>query len=240
MGISAKRFLLLLVVAVALSASIAAGCGGDDDDDGPAASNGSREEQEALLEVMVLAEAEVPDTLVQVDRSVSTNEEAAAGAPDAAEVQQRYDTWGRQLGMNVSYTADPQSPGPHTFLGILSEATLYGDQQGVARAYDFDVERAREADWAASFPDLTNVEVVEKEAPGFGDEAYWLRITGLTVAEPQTLTAIDQVIFRVGRARAYLRSDAQFLAAAPRDSGEGQILTWAQIIESRMRAALEG
>jgi hypothetical protein len=101
------------------------------------------------------------------------------------------------------------------------------------------VDRAEEADWAASFPELTDVEVAEVTPDGVGEEVFWVRISGVT-PDAQNLQVVDQIVFRVGNVRAFLRADAQYLASAPRNSGEGQVLFWAQTMSGRVEAGATG
>lgn len=216
---------------------LAAGCGifgggGDDDDDG-----GDRDAQEQLLSAMVLTEDDLPDGLASTGQSFTTNEEAAPNDP--AEVT-RLDTWGRQLGLGVDFVLDAQATGPQTFLGVHSDASLYQDAQGCSRSYDYDVDQAKETDWEQSaLPGATDIAVTEMDASQIGEEAYWLRISGVS-SDGENLLVIDQVIIREGRVRAFLRADSLFLPDAPRNSGEGQVLFWAQTMSSRIEAALAG
>jgi hypothetical protein len=226
-----------LAAIVFASVSLAAVACGDDDD---GSADGDRAAQEALLDQMVLTEAEVPDELIELSRAFQTNEESANNSNDPEGVLEQFETWGRQLGLSVAFVVNPQAAGPRTFLGVQSDASLYEDDRGCRLSHQDAVDRAHEADWAAAFQQITETEVSEIDAAGIGDEAYWFRVSGVTVAEPQTLLTIDQVLFRVGRARGFLRVEAEFPADAPRNSGQGQVQLWAEFIAMRMRESLSG
>ncbi|HUF54317.1 MAG TPA: hypothetical protein VMR52_11165 [Dehalococcoidia bacterium] len=210
---------------------------GDDDDDG---GGGGREEQQALLGSMVLTEDDTSGlSLIEASRSFSTNEESAQGTRDPAETLAQFEAWGRQLGLSVAFLPDSQATGQRTFLGVQSDASLYEDAQGCSLSYSHDVDLAEEADWAGSFPELTEVEVTEITPDNVGEEVYWVRVSGVT-SDGQNLQIVDQVVFRVGNVRAFLRADAQYLANAPRNSGEGQVLFWAQVMADRAEAGATG
>jgi hypothetical protein len=140
--------------------------------------------------------------------------------------------------MSVSYVVSPEAPAPRTFLAVRSDAGLYDDEQGCHLSFQYDVDLSRDADWAASFPDLADVEVTELDMIDLGDEAYWLRVTGISEDEPAMLMTIDQIVVRVGRARAFIRADAQFPPETPSDVGQNQVLAWAQFVAMRMESAL--
>jgi hypothetical protein len=214
----------------------AAACGGDDDDD---SNTPSEQEQRDLLTRMVLTEGDLPDGLVELNRSFTNNDESARGAADPQAELEKFETWGRVLGLSVAFVLSPDAEGPQTFLAVQSDASLYGDAQGCHLSYEDDVDRAKQADWATSFPELTEVRVAELDVSEIGgDEAYWLRVVGKTQSEQPELKAIDLLVLRVDRVRAFMRVEAEYLAEAPADSGRGQTLIWAQIVEARMRQEL--
>ncbi|MEX2391890.1 MAG: hypothetical protein WD904_09905 [Dehalococcoidia bacterium] len=230
---SATRWIPCLVTLLCLFV-VALACNGDDGDD-----TADREEQRALLEAIILTETDVPETMFEVSHAFSTNEQAAEGAEDPAAELEQFETWGRQLGLSASYVLSPGS-GAATFLGVQSDANVYDDDQGCHRSYEHDVSAAREADWTTAFSQITDVEVTELDASNIGDEAYWLRVTGTTIDAPKSLMAIDQVVIRVGRVRAFLRADSRYPVDAVRDASQGQVETWAQLVENRIRQGLGG
>ena len=222
----------MLLACLALAA---AACGDDDDD----ANTPSEQEQRDLLAGMVLTEDDLADGLIELNRSFTNNEESARGAADPEAELEKFETWGRLLGLSVAFVLSPDAQGPQTFLAVQSDASLYNDAQGCQLSYQDDVDRAKEADWATSFPELTDVRVTEFDAAEIGgDESYWLRVVGKTQSEQPELKAIDLLVLRVDRVRAFMRVEAEYLVDAPADAGKGQTLIWAQIVEARIRQEL--
>lgn len=214
---------LLLAFVVILLVS----CGADDD------GGLTAEEQQAVLESIVLTETELPDGLIEVGRSFSDNEQASA---DAATLE-RLEGWERQLGLRLDYIVGPEAPTPQEILAVRSDATLYADDRGCQLSYQYDVDRFREADWAMNSPGMTAVLVEELDASELGEQGYWLRLSGLSVDEPQTLMIVDRVVLRTGRIRTFIQVDSQFLPQTPRDVAQNQVLAWAQLIGGRMEDA---
>lgn len=228
------QFLPLLAVA-SMTAVVSAACGGNNEGDNGNGGNGDQAAQEALLASMVLTGEDVPEGLVETGRTFESNEEAADRASEPGMAMRRFETWGRELGLTVTFLVDPQATGQQTFLGMRSDATLFEDDRGARLSYQFDVDRAREAEPAEV--GLADVEIVEIEAPNVGEEAYWLRITGVSTDEAPDLMVVDQILFRQGQVVGFLRADSRFLSTAPRNSGEGQVLNWAQTVSSRVEDA---
>jgi hypothetical protein len=224
-----------IVLAFAL---LAAACGSGDDggtDRSPSVT-ATADPLQSALESMVLVEAELPAGMQRVSATFNTNEEAAEGAADPEAEIRKFDTWGRRLGYTASYIAVGDAEG-QTVLGVTSEVNAFADAQGASLAYDDLQGRAAAADWANSFPQLDTIEVTYPDAAGFGDEAYWIRVTGFTIEEPRTLFVVDQLIFRAGEVRAFLRSDTQFPPDASRDIHQDQFGQWATLMTDRIGAA---
>jgi hypothetical protein len=211
---------------------VAIACSGDDDD-----ANGDQETREELLSLMTLTEDDLGSyQLNEISRSFSSNDDVAQNAANPDDVANRIAAWERLLGISVSFLVDPQATEAQTFLGIQSDATLFMEDRGARLSYQFDVDRAREAEPADV--GLAEVELKEVDAPNVGEEAYWLRITGLTTDDVPSLSVVDQILFRQGNVVGLLRVDSLFLADAPRNSGEGQVLLWAQTLSRRVEDAL--
>lgn len=214
---------LLLAFVVILLVS----CGADDDD------RLTAEEQQAVLESIVLSEAELPDGLIEFGRSFSDNGQAA----DDATSLQRFESWGRQLGLRVDYIIGPEAPTPREILAVRSDATLYASDRGGQLSYQYDVDRSRDADWAAASPGMTDIQVEELDASELGDQGYWLRVSGLSVDEPQTLMIVDRLVLRTGRLRTFIQVESRFLPQTPRNVAENLVRTWADIVAGRMEDA---
>jgi hypothetical protein len=228
---------VLSAVALSVMLLAAAACGGDDSDD-PTSAGSATPGNEEMVKAMVLTLDDLPVGLQDLGGEVITNEQAAEGAVNPEAELKRLETWGRELGYSAKFILSPDADESNPFLAFQSDASLYEDGQGAGFSYRDDVTEAQAADWLSSFPQLENVEATELDASAIGDDAYWIRVTGFTRDEPKTLFVIDQIVFRTDRVRGFLRSDSQFNADAPRDSGQGQVLGWAQLAGDRVREAL--
>jgi hypothetical protein len=83
----------------------------------------------------------------------------------------------------------------------------------------------------------------------FGDESVWLRIAAKdctpapaagvaapTCNAPQNLVIVDNVVFRIGRVRAYLQVSTLFPAqSATTDTYEDEVSGWADIVVQHAR-----
>lgn len=215
------------VLLFSFSVILLVSCGGDDSD------GLALEEQQAILDSIVLTEAEVSNGLIEAGRSFSDNENVA----DDAAALDRLETWQRQLGLRADYIIGPEAPTPREILAVRSGGILYASTRGAQLAFQYDVDRSREADWVAASPDLTDVQVEEMDASDLGDEGYWLRVSGLSVDEPRTLMIVDRLVLRTGRIRTFIQVDSQFLPQTPRDVAENLVRAWAQLVDGRMDGA---
>jgi hypothetical protein len=177
------------------------GCGGG--------GGGEISEQEAreALPRMVLQEAQLPDGLARAGEKFTTNEQLAAsevgGVPEAAKIEE----WGRVLGYETDFQAAELPSGP-LITGINIAASAYKTPEGASASFEDTTQRARDADWAAFYTDLTEFQEqeVQRELPA--DGTFWLRLSGLRAridGEGQVLVVDDQIAYRVGPVRGFLR-----------------------------------
>jgi hypothetical protein len=115
--------------------------------------------------------------------------------------------WGRNLGYDVTYQANPEVMEQVGLILVNSTASLYGSEEGASASFADGVQTARTTDWASFFSGAQGVEVEEITNPGWVDEMLWLRITAKAAlgeqAEEETF-ANDVVMFRQRSARASL------------------------------------
>ncbi len=102
-----------------------------------------------------------------------------------------------------------------------------------------DAQKARDADWLATYPDLTVVEVKEIERPGLADEVIWIRITGLQDGEEDLMRIEDFVVLRQSRVRGFFRAVSVVEASASRDALLQDIADLAALQIQRIDAALQ-
>ncbi len=229
MGSRGLAALICLALAVAL---VAAGCdgGGEPQVGGP--------EDQALLDRMALTVDDLPPGLQRVAAAYSTNQEAAEGSANPTEELGKLDFWGRRLGYQLDFIRSPGETTDMPVRGLRLALSLYETDQGAGLSFDADVATARAADWRGSNPQLTEIEVTEVERSGIGDGRYWLHITGFETESPTVLFVDDQVVFRVGRVRAYLRVQTAFDGATDRELYMNQVEQWARLASDRIAAAL--
>jgi len=212
-------------------AVVAVGCRGSGKEAGG-------EEDQALLEQVVLTADDLPAGLQRVSATFSTNEQAAEGAPDPEEELSKLESWGRRLGYEVTFLRGAETPPDFPVRGLQIVASLYDTAQGASFSLADDVSVAQSADWPQSYPQLTDVEVEEVGASGIGDQRYWIRVTGFDSLNPTALRVDDQVTFRVGRVRAFLRVDAEFPGATDRTVYSDQVEGWARLLSERIAGVL--
>jgi hypothetical protein len=151
---------------------------------------------------------------------------------------------GRQLGVDVQFVPtnrlDSASPIKG---GIQSSASVYTNVLGATQSYDDTANQARANNWQANYPALRDLRVTTVQET-VGDESLWLRISGVecqsgTTASPPpscsdaSLVALDNVILRVGRVRAYLQVSSVYAIGGQPEQLQSQILQWAQAVADR-------
>ena len=193
----AGLFVLVGFLVVALTAC------GDDEGEGEL----TPAEVEDRLERMVLQLEDLPSGVIQAEDSFVTNEESAAGSDDREGRLAMLQEWGRILGYDVTYQANPEVMSQVGLMLASSSASLYASDEGASASFADAVQTARTTDWAALFGGATEVNQEELTRPALADEMLWLRITAKgevgEQAEEETL-AQDFVLFRQGPARASL------------------------------------
>jgi len=164
-------------------------------------------EVEEQLQRMVLQLEDLPSGVILAEERFATNEESAAGSEDREGRLAMLEEWGRILGYDVTYQANPEVMEQVGLILVNSTASLYDSEEGASASFADAVQTARTTDWADLFGTAQGVEVEEVAAPGWVDEMLWLRITAKATlgeqAEEETF-ANDVIIFRQGPARASL------------------------------------
>ncbi len=188
----------------------------------------------------MLRAEDLPAGLVRVDASTSTNEDVAAGEEDPERELARLEGLGRVLGYEVSFVPGPESPPERGMIAATSAASLYLTPEGASESFADDAQKARDADWLITYPDLAEPEVREVERPGLADEAVWIRITGFQGGEDGAMFIEDFVVLRRSRLRAFLRSVSLVEANAGPDALLQDISDLAGIQIRRIDAALQG
>jgi hypothetical protein len=193
------------------------------------------------LAAVVLQPGDVPAGLDGTSPTFSTNLDVAGSNPDAL---QKLVEQGRQLGVDVQYIPterlDPNSP---LRGGIQTSASVYTNTNGASQSFQDTAAQARANDWQANYPDMLDLQVTEVQHP-IGDASIWLRLAGKDCLPspvpaatakpctgPQHVVIVDNVVFRVGRVRAYLQVSTLFPAeTATADVYENEISQWAQSV----------
>ena len=164
-------------------------------------------EVEEQLQRMVLQLEDLPSGVILAEERFVTNEESAAGSADREERLAMLEEWGRILGYDVTYQANPEVMEQVGLILVNSTASLYGSEEGASASFADAVQTARTTDWDDFFGTAEGVEVEEVPSPEWADEMLWLRVTAKAAlgeeAEEETF-ANDVVIFRQGPARAAL------------------------------------
>ena len=177
-------------------------CGGGEETGTPVAA-----EVQDQLQRMVLALEDLPSGVIRAEEFFVTNEESAAGSEDREGRLAMLKEWGRILGYDVTYQANPEVMEQVGLILVNSTASLYDSEEG-ARASFADAEQtARTTDWAALFGGAWGVEEEAMASPPLVDEMLWFRITARAEADEGTGEqefANDIAIFRHGPARGSL------------------------------------
>jgi hypothetical protein len=154
---------------------------------------------------MVLQLENLPSGVARAEERFVTNEESAASSEDSEGRLAMLEEWGRILGYDVTYQANPEVMSQVGLILVNSTASLYADEAGASASFADAVQTARSTDWTALFSGAEGIDVEELANPGWTDEMLWLRITAKgEVGEQQQEESLanDVVIFRQGPARA--------------------------------------
>jgi hypothetical protein len=188
-----------LTVLVASLLVAAVGCGGGGEVT-PTAVPAALQEQ---LQQMVLQLEDMPSGVVQAEEYFSTNEESAAASSDPAGRLAKLEEWGRILGYEVTYQANPEVLSQTGLILVNANASLYGSDEGASASFADAVQTARTTDWAAQFGGAQDVQVAEVTSPPLADELLWLRVTVKPEATglAEETFAQDVLLLRQGPAR---------------------------------------
>jgi hypothetical protein len=209
-----------LVALVALLLATAMGCG-DDGGEGEVTPTAVPAAVEQQLTEMVLQLEDLPSGVIRAEEFFVTNEESAASSEDREGRLAKLTEWGRILGYDVTYQANPEVTEQVGLVLVNSTASLYATEEGARASFADGVQTARTTDWSTLFGDAEGVEETEIASPPLVDEMLWLRITarGDVGEEPQEVTlANDIAIFRQGPAR------ASIMVAWIMDSGNSDVM----------------
>lgn len=221
---------LLAVAAIGLLAFACDGGGGEGGDEADI-----DPEAKALLEQMVLVEQDLATGLVLVSGAYSTNQDVADAVSNSEAELAKLAGWGRRMGYDIQFAPGPGASSDLEVQGIQNTVSLYNAALGASDSFAEGVRKARDADWPAIYPDLLELDVSEIDRPDLGDESVWFRISGLDSSE--RLVVDDQVVFRVGAVRGFLRVVTLFDAGTDRNVYLEQVESWAQIVTERIPAA---
>lgn len=221
----------LATLAFALAALAAVSCGGGGD-----GGSGLDPELQALLERIVLTEEDLPAGLARASVSFSTNEDLAEAKGDPEAELEKLSRQGRRLGIDVSFL--PTGAAPPDFVlrgGVQSTVSLYATADGASESFREGVEGVSQADLAAGHSDLREV-MVEEVDRQIGDESVWFRITGID--DKGKLSVDDQLAFRVGAARGFLRAVSLFDGGTGLDAYLEEIAALAETAVGRIEREL--
>lgn len=246
------RTALLALAATALLPAAAIACGGDDvspvassSPSGSAASPSptltpDQRQLQTLLQGTALKESDLPAGFQQTVNDASTNESVADGAPDPTARLAQLQAFGRLLGLEVHFEPGPAVSPDNVVQGVQESMSLFSADKGAGDSLQEGLAAERSRDYKATYPGVNQLEVAEVARP-IGDDGAWIRISGFDAATGR-LVLDDQLAFRVGRARLFLRVASAFAAAsgAGRDSMIDQVEQWAKLAADRLQAALSG
>lgn len=227
----------------ALAVLLAAACSGDTNapsstvcgtPDAAPDETANPQDIEAQLAAVLLREGDLPEELRGSSLIYSTNEELADGAQDEAAELARLEDLGRLLGVDVAFVpVDPASGSSPVRGGIQSSVSVYQSADGAGQSLREGVEEARQSDWPALYTDLTDV-AVEELPRAIGDEGVWFRVTGRDQGDK--IVVDDQLVFRVGRARAFLRVTSIFAEVESADQFASQVEECGGIVAGRIQS----
>jgi hypothetical protein len=202
----------LTVLAALLAAGVACGGGGGESEATPTstatgvpastATPVDTQVQQQLRQIVLPLE-ELPAGVTLAEEYFATNDESAAATSDPAGRLAKLEEWGRILGYEVTYQANPEVISQTGLILINSNASLYGSDEGASASFAEAAETARTTDWPAQFGGAQDVQVAEVPSPPLADEMVWLRITIKAEAAglAEETFAQDVILFRQGPAR---------------------------------------
>ena len=185
---------------LALSSLAGPACGGSSEPGEPSPTGDS--ETEEMLQRMVLQPEDVPPGLQRTDQTFTTNEQLVASSADPDAQRAEIERWGRILAYETTYLPSPEATPDGAGQAITSSSSLYETAEGAALSFADARTTVDQTDWQATRPDLQQFETELIEREGLADGLVWLRLSGLS---PQGMVVEDFIIFRVGRARGFLR-----------------------------------
>lgn len=189
---------------------------------------------ETQLEVILLQDDEVP-ALQRSSLIFSTNEDLAESAPDPDAELARLGEIGRILGAQADFIPTDAASSTSIARGVQSSASLYTAADGASQSLQESVEETRLTDWDALYPELSSVRV-EELTRTIGDESAWFRVRG---SDPAGMPVVDdQVVFRAGRARAFVRVFGQFPDEDAIEGFADEVEACAEIVVKRARDIL--
>ena len=192
----------------------------------------------AQLTAVVLREGDLPEELQRSSVIFSTNDDLSQGAPDEAAELLRLEELGREMGVEVGFVPlDQGSAASPVRGGVQNSVSAYESADGAGQSLQTGIDEARQYDWPALYGDLTDV-TVEELPRNVGDESVWFRVIGLDQGD--RVVVDDQVVFRVGRARVFLRVISSFAERGPADQFADEVEECAEIVVGRSRAILGG
>ena len=218
------------VLALGALAFAVSGCGGGD------GTNDVDSEFEVLLPKLVLAEADLPTGVSRVSAFFSTNGDIADAALDPEAELVKLVGWGRVLGYDAQFEPGPEAPTDIEVQGVQSTASAYASTRGAVDSFAEAASGARATDWTKRYPGVGDLEAEEVERSGLADEHVWFRISGFDESSGR-LVIDDQVAFRVGSIRGFLRVVTVFDPSEARDVYEDKIEEWVRLLADRMAAA---
>ncbi|MEE8345819.1 MAG: hypothetical protein V3S20_00595, partial [Dehalococcoidia bacterium] len=119
--------------------------------------------------------------------------------------------------------------------GVQNTVSLYTAQEGARESLREGVVSARQTDWTSRYPDLRDVTADEVDRQ-LGDQSIWFRITGID--DSGEFVVDDQVAFRVGPARSFLRVVSVFDVGAGKDVYLDEVSGWAGLVVDRIEREL--
>jgi hypothetical protein len=247
---------LYIASIIALLAFLFGACGDDDQPPTPAGSTSpagaTLSPLEQKLASVVLQPGDLPEGLDAGSPDFATNEDLAQG--DQAALQRLIDV-GRQLGVDVQFIPTDRLDETNPLRGVQSSASVYTTGDGSTQTYRETADQARAVDWAKGYPELGDVQATEIHED-IADESLWIRVTGQLsctfivtptpdaqgvvpsqTCEDTKLFVVDEIIFRSGRTRAYLKFTTLFPPDTPRDAYISPIKSWADLVTQRAVAA---
>jgi hypothetical protein len=193
---------------------------------------------EEALEAMMLQPEDLPEGFQKFDSVFSTTEEAAQGSEERKDL---LESWGRLLGLDVSFQPVTTGGEAPTVRGINMSASLYKTEEGASQSFADAKATADSSDWQTTYAGLRDFKQEGIDASGRADEIGWLRFSGFQPAEtpPDALVTDDLIYFRVGRERGFLRVLASSTTTTDRAYLHDTVDAWLVAMVDRVRDALE-